>query len=483
MTRWIFATLLLGCSPGTLRGGYEGEGRSDPDDPLDPYHPGSDAGFRDLPDAGPPAPPPRTLSGVFGTIRFENRAISPSGLGAPMPVLVSGIAVELLSSSGASLGRTTTDETGTFEFPLDASASEIRISASYDGPAGRLAITNQTGALYTWRRSVVPETLNAILIAEADNSGAVAMFATELRGLEFAAAALDTAQKPNVKVLWERGRNTPGGTSYQQSGSSPGETELWILGTTSDSDEFDVPVLLHELGHAMQDTYGWTDIVDGDAHAGNDTDPRNAWSEGSATFFGQLVLNDSVYLDSFESGTTASYWDIDNPDPASRANPSGGMQQTIHEDLIAMTGWKLYREHGDSTAQRDRAFEVLRDWVGAGRDRAASGADLVDYLDGYICTHGDASRATIQTHLVTGRGFPYDFGMRCKPGRERTSVSIDEICADGPAGVLCSWRLGPSGLGAISHRESIVLDASGRRIHLVDLDIPINATSTGTLAR
>jgi hypothetical protein len=482
MTRIVFCLLwVTGCAPGILRGGPDEEGRSGPRDPFEPG-PASDGGSYRGPDAGPPESPPRTLSGIYGTIRFENRDISPSGLASATPVLATAIAVELVSSSGSSLGRTTTDASGTFEFPLDPSGTQIRISAAYDGPAGRLVVTDQSGALYAWERSVVAETPNAIAITEGESSGAIAILMTEVEGLEFASAALATSQKPDVNVFWERGRNTPGGTSYEQTGASAGQTELWILGTAEDSDEFDVPVLLHELGHAMQDTYGWTDTVEGDAHAGNDTDPRNAWSEGSATLFGQLVLNSSVYMDSFESGGSASSWDIDNPDPSSRAQPSRGLTQTLHEDLVSMTGWKLYRERAESTAQRDRAFQVLRDWVGAGRDRGAGGADLVDYLDGYICTHGDASRNTIQTHLVDGRGFPYDFGMRCKPGRPRTTVPIARICAEGPSDVACSWSLA-NGTGALSYRESIVLDSNGRRLHLIDLDVPVQVRSgAGPLA-
>jgi hypothetical protein len=450
--RIMFLLGLVGCSAEHAATTHDAGGESETDGGAG----GSvDAGF----DAGPDAR-------IGGTVRFENRAISPDGLAPGVLVAAAAMPVELLSGSGASLGHAVTDETGAFEFPFDPSAAEVRITARYHGAGGRLEVTDQSDAIYGWRHSVTLGAANEILIAESDGSGAIAMMASLTGGMEFAADAHGLSEKPAVAVRWERGRNTPLGSSYMLAGLRV--LELWILGTPEDSDEFDVPVLLHELGHAIQETYDWTRNVPGNPHAKNDTDPRNAWSEGSATFFGQLVLNSSVYIDSFDGGADAWSIDLDALDESVHARSDRGIDQRLHEHLIAMIAWKLYRENDDTITQRDRAYQVMRDWIGTGHDRGAFGPDLVDYLDGYLCTHGDASRSTIRSSLVEERGFPYDFGASCKPGRSPASVSLAEICAGGS--VACSWSLGPNGIGRLSPEVSITRDRLGRRVHLVDLD-------------
>lgn len=454
--------LSMACTPGQIRansvGGDDEDQRVDETDEQD-----SDR-ERD-PDVDEDDTP---ATGTFGRIQYERRDISLDGLGAVHPAPLAGVTVELVSADGAVVDSTVTDDDGSFGLATELEGGSIQVAAFWSGPAGQLSVSDQSGAEYEWAAAVLPGVANDLVIAEADSSGAASILETCGRGLLFAHDHLAGPASPDVDVFWERGRTTPGGTSYQAWGADGVQVQLWILGGPGDTDEYDESVLLHELGHALQAIHGWTALVEGNSHDGVNTDPRLAWSEGSATLFGQVVLGEPLYLDSLDDGADAFGFDLDDLDPVAFASPSGGLQQTLHEDLVSATGWKLYQLSGEGAAGAEPIFSVLRDWISPGFDRAASGADLVDFLDGHICLMGNGDEGTLRTSLVDEWGFPYDFAPRCKPGRSRVAVSQGEICASGPAQTPCSLSLGPGGIGPLSATESIQL-RDGRRVHRIAL--------------
>jgi hypothetical protein len=69
-----------------------------------------------------------------------------------------------------------------------------------------------------------------------------------------------------------------------------------------DTDEYDAPLILHEFGHYLEEAIGRSDTLGG-AHTSFDSlDPRNAFSEGFATAFAAMVLDDPNYYDSILEG-------------------------------------------------------------------------------------------------------------------------------------------------------------------------------------
>ncbi len=450
------------CAPGSIRAEtVGGDGADEGVEETEDQDAWSDEDPEEREEAAP-------QTGTFGSLQYETRDIGPGGLGAVRPAPLAGVTVELVSANGAVVDATVTNEDGSFELATEIDGGSLQVAALWSGPAGQLTVSDQSGAEYEWAAAVLPRVTNDFVIGEADSSGAASILATCGRGLLFAHEHLAGQGMPDVDVFWERGRTTPGGTSYQAWGADGVQVELWILGGPGDTDEYDESVLLHELGHALQVTHGWTYLIDGNAHDGVDTDPRLAWSEGSATLFGQVVLGDPLYLDSLEDGAAAFGVDLDNLDPSAFASPSAGMQQTLHEDLVSATGWKLFQLSGEGAGGADPIFSVLREWISPGFDRAASGADLVDFLDGHLCLNGSGDERALRTSLSDEWGFPYDFAPQCKPGRGRVTASVEEICASGPADVLCSLSLGPGGLGPLSATESIQI-RDGRRVHRIEL--------------
>jgi hypothetical protein len=69
-----------------------------------------------------------------------------------------------------------------------------------------------------------------------------------------------------------------------------------------DTDEYDPPLILHEFGHYIEEAIGRSETLGG-AHSPFDSlDPRNAFSEGFATAFAAMVLDDPNYYDSIGEG-------------------------------------------------------------------------------------------------------------------------------------------------------------------------------------
>jgi len=90
------------------------------------------------------------------------------------------------------------------------------------------------------------------------------------------------------------------GTSFYDSGANA----LYILGQENvDTDEYDRHVIAHEWMHYLEDErIGRMDSIGGNHGSYDKLDLRVAWSEGLANAFSGIVLDDPLYLDSFDSG-------------------------------------------------------------------------------------------------------------------------------------------------------------------------------------
>jgi hypothetical protein len=188
-----------------------------------------------------------------------------------------------------------------------------------------------------------------------------------------------------------------------------GET-IHLLGATSDDDGFDDPVILHELGHYVEQTFGRTDSPGG-GHAGEPVDPRLAWSEGWSTYFAMSVVGVPVYVDSNADG--GFNWNSDTD--LTMANPNGPLDQRVSEDLVTQVLWDL----GDAGAGDDDGhvgthgpvLVVQSEYLRTATLRAVGreGVDLVDFLDGWFLAQGLTTCATTKTIVTTTHTFPYDY--------------------------------------------------------------------------
>ena len=113
---------------------------------------------------------------------------------------------------------------------------------------------------------------------------------------------------PLITVYWFSGNNSsytsfnPANDSIQLIGGRAG------LQDSTDTDEFDDAVILHEFGHFLVWHYSRDDNPGG-YHGGEDLDPRLAYAEGLATFLSAMLRHLPDYVDTYGNadGTTGLF--------------------------------------------------------------------------------------------------------------------------------------------------------------------------------
>jgi hypothetical protein len=100
----------------------------------------------------------------------------------------------------------------------------------------------------------------------------------------------------------------------------------------SDTDYFDETVLAHEFCHHMERTISLSQTRGG-AHSGAPLEPNFAWSEGQASGFGCLFVQNSVYKDSFTTNSSSPAFTF-NVENVIGTDPAGiGGELTVAEIL------------------------------------------------------------------------------------------------------------------------------------------------------
>ena len=317
------------------------------------------------------------------------------------------------------------DEAGRYAFEaVEGALDSVQVRAVAEGEAaGALEVADHDGAVY----AVLSEPVSVdgpvevdLTIEEAANAGAFAVYDSARAGLELAAAAFERSSPfPPLRYRWERGRETPWGSSYFDGDS------IWLLGGPEDTDEYDVSVVLHELGHYLEWVQACTSPAEGNPHAGAETDPRLAWQEGWATFFSSAARDDGVYVDS----VGGEPWYVVDLEALPRSGEylglaEGPLSQTLSEWLVAGTLWQMLIAGEDRLTAARRSMAVITGWFWSTPtpDRGVAGYDLVDFLDGYLCLHGGLDEEVIQRYVVEDRMFPYDLAPSC--GEFRWALAV-----------------------------------------------------------
>lgn len=248
----------------------------------------------------------------------------------PRPVRHAEIAVK--NSSGAIIQCAETLDDGSFQFdlPRDSGSHSIELrsrsnnsaNAAYilDGPSNNLqhAVSVTTSTTTSVSNILVRARVHDGLIAGAFNILDQILNAQNYLRVEtlhcddpaaptYFAGCRPISTVPLVRVYWAPGLSpasyvgTTGAISYYLNGRH----ELYLQGgqngnvVSSDMDQFDNSVILHEYAHFLEDIYGDPDSPGG-SHSGDAIiDPRLAWGEGWANFFQAAVTGDPVYRDTY----------------------------------------------------------------------------------------------------------------------------------------------------------------------------------------
>jgi hypothetical protein len=355
---------------------------------------------------------------VDGTVRFERALSTAHGLKGLEEAAPAGCLVELVRvADGLPVSRSVVGEDGTFGLRASFVRPEdvrVRVSAALEAPGYTLAVSPTVdGGAWASESPTLAE-----LGPDEDGSYAVALAldrSTPLAGAlnisTVARAGLEMVRpylrRPvHVSFIWEPGRAYPCGSCFS-------DGRIYLGGGEADPDEFDGPVILHELGHLLMAHMGWDDSPGG-GHDGSRTWPAVAYGEGIATVIAALAAEDSLYVDG-GAGSLLAYQDIDRVTSLQGYGTSdGSLLGFVSEWLTAAIGWDAL-DGADPDEPHDRV-ELGRDGVlralfehAVDRRRAdlgPPGMELSDWVNTLRCA--DPRGAPALQRLVRGHmGFPF----------------------------------------------------------------------------
>jgi hypothetical protein len=346
---------------------------------------------------------------VTGKVEFEDREVSPSGLGPITPVPARGFAVYVLRDADDQvLAEGVTADDGTFVLHYDESAgTSLRVTAATksDVSVRPARVENSSGNVHAFRSTsfAAAESATVEILATSSTGMAQAfnVFDGLIQGLDFTRSLGAVTIEPITAGY------TPGsgaGSYYD------GSVNFMFIAGGSDDDGYDDIVIFHEFGHYHQDEYGASDNPGGPHPSTGGDDPCLAWGEGQATYIAMVMSGLPHYVDTNDGGG----WSVDLEGEIHDANLSGGVTQDIYEWLVAewdvgdsgqdLDGDPVTADHRDAMMVTT-TYMVGPDFV----DRGASGIDLVDWLDGWFLRVGLAGCAEMQQLVLNWYEFPYDF--------------------------------------------------------------------------
>ncbi|MDH5543839.1 MAG: hypothetical protein OEY64_12865, partial [Nitrospinota bacterium] len=248
---------------------------------------------------------------IIGHAEYVDKVFSPTTYLGTNLLPIRYAVVEIVErSSGNILATTSTDGAGDYivTFTYAGGIAYVRILAQLNSRYnGKVLYTDKS----QYSVASVAKTISAgeawtiNLCTGADNAGPAFNILDNILNAQIVANSFSTKPTEELVAYWQVGNSS--GTSYSKDINS-GQHTIQILGTTSDPDEYDDSVLLHEMGHYVAAVYS-QDNSDGGPHSFNGHyDLRLAWSEGWASFFQGLIKAENglpypeYYLDT--DGTT-----------------------------------------------------------------------------------------------------------------------------------------------------------------------------------
>jgi hypothetical protein len=282
-----------------------------------------------------------------GTILYEKIPAGADGLrlDAPVRTAAAGIKVEIVASPDrAVLGSGFTDEKGGYSIPVHLGRQPrvyVRALAQTEN-----ASVVRAGDRAEWSTVSEPfaagreRTVTRDLLATDSSrvAGAFNIAATIARSNALVHAAQPGVTLPRVEIRWDT--TYAGGTFFRAA-----EAVAFINGRRGrDSDEYDDHVIGHEYGHYLMENFSRESSPAGDHGFGEQVDPRLAWSEGWANFFGAATAGSAHYLDTgVIRGRQAVLLRMDLEDDA----PAGDRPGIWSEHSVGSVLWDWFDEAAD----------------------------------------------------------------------------------------------------------------------------------------
>jgi len=293
---------------------------------------------------------------------------------------IRGATVEAVDANNLVLASDQTDENGRYSLVVDPNTQVlVRVKAellSTSPTSWDISVTDNTSnyALYVMEGSIISSgTSNSTrnLLAETGWGGssytaerAAAPFAildTAYTVVQMLAAADPSHDLPRLQLNWSENNNTSDGdvengdissSHYDFDGTT---SQIYLLGdSASDADEFDPHVVAHEMGHYFEHRYSRIDNIGGAHFIGDYLDFRVAYSEGLASAFAAMALNDPIYKDGYGSTLYAGFSFSLEDNYSSSPNPGW-----FNESSVQVVLYDLFDSSSDGIDNLSLGFEPI----------------------------------------------------------------------------------------------------------------------------
>ncbi len=325
--------------------------------------------------------------------------------------------------------------------------------------------------LWTWDAPILAGRRTDVTIREQDGSGALYLYLLAQKAMESVLDSLAGGDGRNIArlaMVWGPEMTVYCGTCYSddtrvhriEGTESDLPYAVFIDGDSRGSSAWGWPVVFHEMGHYVAFCYGRDNSYGGPHYLGQLLEPRFAWSEGWASFFGAMTAS------RWFGAPTPYYWDIQRGgtfwvDLERRLRGDGitlgmprkslGINQALDEFFVSAALWALWDgndglEDGEGALSSTDIYRAIGSPRFLTSDRGSVGSDLVDFLDAAICLDpNDKSRRQRISDDANDAGFPYDDRPNCAPhtqSRPQTPlrVTLEPVAFDGDRTTL-RWRL------------------------------------------
>ncbi|MCA9534576.1 MAG: hypothetical protein KC593_12885 [Myxococcales bacterium] len=255
------------------------------------------------------------------------------------------ITVDVVDPSGAVLGTTATDDDGVFAVLVSDPRASLRVRAAILADGFDLAVTRDAFGAQVHDLVVPVPTApdaRAIEISIGDDNemaGALHLLDTVLRGAR-AVHAWTGEHVPRFYAYWARGVTTEWSYYRAERVAGSGRYSVELLGgdpgrqATTDTDEHDEAIILHEFGHFVMDVMT-SDSSHGGTHPGGVlVDPGLAWEEGRASWFACAVLGHPLYVDTIGIEPAGSLRVAANLETQSQDGPRGMGSEAGVEEIL-----------------------------------------------------------------------------------------------------------------------------------------------------
>lgn len=284
-----------------------------------------------------------------GVVHYEARQPTAHGASEALdrrPARFVEIVVE--DADHRELSRTLTDADGRFTLQAPSRAPVLAVYAHVTRDGQDVRVSPQAdGAATHALRVTRPDASRPLDLTAADATpdgiaGAFHIADTILAGLD-ASKAWTGQTLPPLVVYWGRGVTTEWSFYRGERPARSGRFCLELLGgergrqRSTDTDEHDEGIILHELGHFVFDRLSSNSSTGGSHPAGFLIDPGLAWEEGRATWFSSAVRHDPHYRDTIglePGGSLRVDHDLEHSAPGARGIGNEMSVSDVLWDLI-----------------------------------------------------------------------------------------------------------------------------------------------------